>query len=289
MELTTRLGPVTLRTPLVAASGTVGSVTDVAGTVDFRPYGAAVAKSVSEDPWPGRPPPRLVPLETGMLNAIGIQNPGIDAWRHQVGPELGRVPVPVWGSAVGRTPDEFARVAAGLTAAGVAAVEVNLSCPNLEDGRPWALHPASSARVVEAVRQATNLPIGAKLSPDADDVVAVAAACLEAGADWLVLTNTSRGAAIDPSTGRSLLSAPTGGYSGPGLKPISLRCVLDVHRAIPDAPILGLGGVATGADVLEYLRAGASAVGLGTVHFAEPRAARRILREMRRLLSRSRP
>ena len=272
MNLVARLGPLTLRSPLVAASGTVGSVVDVAATVDFRPYGAAVAKSVSEEPWPGRPPPRLAPLGTGMLNAIGIQNPGIEAWREAVGPELERVPVPVWGSAVGHSPAEFARVANGLAAAGVEAVEINLSCPNLEDGTLWALHPEPSARVVAAVRAATELPIGAKLSPDADDIVAVAVACLEAGADWLVLTNTSRGAALDPLTGSSRLSAPTGGYSGPGLKPISLRCVTEVRRAVPDAPILGLGGVATGADVLEYLRAGASAVGLGTVHFAEPRA-----------------
>lgn len=285
MRLTAHLGPVTLRTPLVAASGTVGSVTDVAGTIDFRPYGAAVAKSVSEDPWPGRPPPRLAPVGIGMLNAIGIQNPGIERWRRRVGPEIPRMRVPVWGSAVGHTPGEFARVAAGLTEAGVAAVEINLSCPNLEDGVLWALHPASAARVVAAVRRATALPLGAKLSPDADDIVAVASACLEAGADWLVLTNTARGAAVDPTTGASRLSGPGGGYSGPGLKPIALRCVVEVHRALPEAPILGLGGVATGADVLEYLRAGASAVGLGTIHFAEPRAGRRILRELRRLLA----
>ncbi len=285
VDLTARLGPVTLRTPLIAASGTVGSVVDAAGTIDFRPYGAAVAKSVSAEPWPGRPAPRLAPAGTGMVNAVGIQNPGIDAWARIVGPGLAGVGVPVWGSAVGHTPEEFALVARGLASAGVSAVEINLSCPNLEDGTLWALEPRASARVVGAVRAATDLPLGVKLSPEATDVVAVAAACLEAGADWLVLTNTVRGTVVDPATGRSRLAAPAGGYSGPPLKPIALRCVTEVHRAIPEAPIVGVGGVTGAVDVLEYLRAGASAVGLGTVHFAQPRAARRILRDLIRLLT----
>ncbi len=283
VDLTTTLGPVTLRSPLIAASGTVGSIVDAAGTIDFRPYGAAVAKSVSAEPWPGRPAPRLVPVGVGMLNAVGIQNPGIEAWTRLVGPALGDLPVPVWGSAVGHTPEEFARVAAGLTSTGVEAVEINLSCPNLEDGTPWALDPRAAGTVVAAVRAATELPLGAKLSPDAADVVAVARACLDAGADWLVLTNTARGAVLDPATGQPRLSAPTGGYSGPPLKPLSLRCVLEVHRALPEAPLVGVGGVVGASDVLEYLRAGASAVGLGTIHFAEPRAARRIHRELLRL------
>lgn len=281
VDLSVRLGPLRLRTPLVAASGTVGSVVDFAGVGALEAYGAAVAKSVSGEPWAGRSPPRLAPAGTGMLNAVGIQNPGIDRWVEEVGPELASLPVPVWGSAVGETVEEFARVAGGLAEAGVQAVEVNLSCPNLESGIMFALDPDASGRVVAAVREAVGVPVGAKLSPNAADVVRIGAAVREAGADWVVLTNTVWGMGIDPDTGIPLVSGVVGGYSGPPLKPIALRCVWEVHRALPDLPIVGCGGVRSGADAVEYLRAGARAVGVGTAHFAEPRAGRRILRELR--------
>lgn len=283
--MTVRLGPVELRTPLVAASGTVGSVVDAADAIDFTHYGAAVAKSVSGTPWTGRPAPRVAPTNVGMLNGIGIQNPGVEAWASEIGPLLGGVPVPVWGSAVGTTVDEFAAVAAGLEAAGVAAVEVNLSCPNLEED-VWALDAGLSAEVVGAVRATVDLPIGAKLSPNAPSIVPIAEAALAAGADWLVLTNTASGAGIDLERRRPSLSGVVGGYSGPGLKPIALRCVIEVTRALGPVPIVGTGGVRSGADVVEYVMAGASAVGLGTVHFEDPKAARRILREVRRWLDR---
>lgn len=286
IDLTARLGPVTLHSPLVAASGTVGSVVDMLDVVDFSRYGAAVAKSVSGEPWPGRPAPRLSPAGAGMLNGIGIQNPGIDRWVAEVGPRLNEVPCPVWGSAVGKTPEEFARVARGLAAAGVAAVEVNLSCPNLEDGRMFALDPGRAASVLAAVRAAVDLPVGAKLSPNSEDIVSVAGACAREGADWVVLTNTVWGAAVDPATRRPKLSGTVGGYSGLPVKPLAMRCVIEVHRALPDLPILGCGGVACGDDVVEYLLAGASAVAIGTIHFAEPRAAARIARQLRRRLRR---
>lgn len=282
LDLTVSLGRVTLATPLVAAAGTVGSVVDFLEVVDFSHYGAAVAKSVSGEPWPGRGAPRVAPAGAGMLNAVGIQNPGIGAWVEKVAPRLSAVPSDVWGSAVGTSVEEYARVAAGLRDGGVRAVEVNLSCPNLEDGRMFALDADRSSAVVASVRAAVgDLPVGAKLSPNAEDVAAVAAACSRAGADWVVLTNTAWGAAIDVRTRRPLLSAGIGGYSGPPLKPIALRCVMEVRKALPELPIIGCGGVATGSDVVEYLLAGASAVGLGTVHFAEPRAAHRITRELR--------
>lgn len=282
MTRTVELGPVTLSSPLVAASGTVGSVVDADGAIDFGLYGAAVAKSVAGAPWPGRPAPRLAPTEAGMLNGIGIQNPGIDAWCAEVGPRLGSLVVPVWGSAVGGTVDEFAEVASGLTSVGVAAVEVNLSCPNLDDDRMWALDPALTARVVAAVREATDLPIGAKLSPNAPDPTPIAAAALDAGADWLVLTNTAFGTAIDVEARRPALSGVIGGYSGPGLKPVALRCVVQVVRDLGPVPIVGTGGVRSGTDVVEYLMAGASAVGVGTAHFESPRIARRIIRQLDR-------
>lgn len=283
-RLKTRLGPMELRSPLIAASGTVGSVWEWAEVADVSPYGAAVAKSVAPVEWPGRAAPRLAPAGPGMLNGIGIQNPGIEAWVEQMTPLIGGLGVPVWGSAVGENPDEFAMVAKGLVSTGVQAVEVNLSCPNLEDGRMFSLDASRSAEVIASVASTCEVPVGAKLSPNADDIVAVSTACLEAGATFLTLTNTIPGFGIDPRTARPLLSGGVGGYSGPGLKAISLRCVYEVARALPGAPVVGCGGVMTGNDVVEYLLAGASAVAIGTAHFAEPRVGKRIERELSREL-----
>ena len=248
-------------------------------------YGAAVAKSVSPTPWEGRPPPRLAAAGEGMLTGIGIQNAGVAAWAEEVGPRLAGIETDVWGSAVGHSAEDYATVAAALDAAGVRAIEVNLSCPNLEDGGMFALQPAASADVVAAVRSVTTLPIGAKLSPNSEDVVTVASAVSEAGADWVVLGNTVWGAGFDIESRKPLLSGVVGGYSGKPIKPIALRCVWEVSRARPDIPILGTGGVASGADVVEFLLAGAAAVGVGTAHFANPRVGKRILSQLARYLA----
>ena len=287
VDLASTLGPVSLRSPIVAASGTVGSVVDFAGAGDFSVYGAAVAKSVSSDPWPGRDTPRLSSSGEGMLNAIGIQNPGIEEWKREIGPRIDSVPVPVWGSAVGHDPAGFAEVAVGLESAGVAAIEVNLSCPNLDDGHLFALDPTASAEVVSAVRSATGLPIGAKLSPNAVNIVEIANSVKEAGADWVVLTNTVWGAGFDVNTRRPKLRTVVGGYSGAPIKAIALRCVWEVARALPQFPILGCGGVRSGEDVVEYLLAGASAVAIGTAHFAEPRIGGRIIKQLERYMTRN--
>jgi dihydroorotate dehydrogenase (NAD+) catalytic subunit len=221
-----------------------------------------------------------------MLNGIGIQNPGIEEWVEMMAPRLATLDVPVWGSAVGETADEFAIVAKSLVSAGVPVVEVNLSCPNLEDGRMFSLDATRSGEVVATVVATCDAPVGAKLSPNAEDIVGVAAACKEAGAAFVTLTNTALGFGLDPDTRRPLLSGGVGGYSGPGLKAISLRCVYEVARAMPELPIVGCGGVTTGRDVIEYLLAGASAVAMGTVHLAEPRAGKRIGLELARELRR---
>ncbi len=280
MDRSVALGPVRLRSPLIGASGTVGSAADFVETARPEYYGALVAKSVAPESWDGNPPPRMAPAGVGMLNAIGIQNPGIEAWAAEFGSRLGGIGVPVWGSAVGVTPGGYARVARGLEEAGVEAVELNLSCPNLEGHGLIALDPSESARVVEAVRRSVTAPVSAKLSPNASDIAAVARSVADAGADWVVLTNTAWGAAIDIESRRPRLSTMTGGYSGPPLKPIALRCVAEVAAAAPGLPIVGCGGIRRGADVVEYLMAGASAAAVGTVHFSEPRAARRIDREL---------
>jgi len=281
--LAARLGTIELATPLVAASGTVGSVIEFGEVTDFSRYGAAIAKSVSATPWPGRPAPRVGGAGAGMLNGIGIQNPGIDAWLAEIAPHFGSVPTPVWGSAVGRNVAEFVEVATKMADAAIPVIEVNLSCPNLE-GHLFALDPAASAEVIGAIRSAVTVPIGAKLSPNSEDIAAVAGAVAEAGADFVTLTNTVWGARIDLESRRPVLSGTIGGYSGPPLKPISLRCVIEVHRALPELPILGCGGVRHGDDVVEYLLAGASAVAIGTAHFESPRVAGRILRQLRHRL-----
>lgn len=244
------------------------------------PFGAAVAKSVSPEPWPGRPAPRMAPTRAGMLNGIGIQNPGIEAWIAVNAPRIVDLEVPVWGSAVAETPGGYALVAKGLADAGLAAIEINLSCPNLDSGVMFSFDPDASRSVVDAVRRVTALPIGAKLSPDSPDVVATASACAEAGADFIVLTNTAAGFGVSLRTRRPLLSGGSGGYSGPGLKPISLRCVYEVHTAMPGLPIVGCGGVMTGADVAEYLIAGASAVAMGTLLLSDPSGGDRVLSQL---------
>lgn len=280
VDLATLLGSARLISPLIAASGTVGSVIEWSTVADVTVYGAAVAKSVAAEPWEGRPPPRVAPAGAGMLNGIGIQNPGIEVWAREVGPQLSGLGVPVWGSAVGENPSEFSVVAKGLQLAGVSAIEVNLSCPNLDSGEMFAQNAEVSAEVIGAVVGSVDLPVGAKLSPNSENIVRIASACIDAGAGFLTLTNTALGFGVDVERARPSLSGGVGGYSGPGLKAISLRCVYEVARAMPGIPIVGCGGVRSGRDVIEYLMAGASAVGLGTVHMAEPKAGRRIRREL---------
>lgn len=286
ISLSTSLGDLGLRTPLIAASGTVGGVWEWAEIADVSRYGAAVAKSVSPTPWVGRPAPRVAPTEVGMLNGIGIQNPGIERWTSVMEPRISGAAVPIWGSAVAGDADGFALVAKDMDSAGVTAVEVNLSCPNLEDGEMFSFSASRSRQVIESVSAAVGLPVGAKLSPNTPDIVGVATACAEAGADFLVLTNTALGFGLSIRDRKPLLSGGVGGYSGPGLKPISLRCVYEVSRALPGMPVVGCGGVVHGRDLVEYLVAGASAVEAGTIHLAEPRAGSRIIRELEREMRR---
>jgi len=285
-NLTTTVGGLKLRSPLIAASGTVGSVWEWSEVADVRPFGAAVAKSVAPDEWPGRAQPRVAPTSTGMLNGVGIQNPGIEQWVSTVTPRISRTRVPVWGSAVAADPEGFALVAKGLEGAGVTAIEVNLSCPNLEDGDMFSFSDEASSAVIERVVSAVEIPVGAKLSPNTPAIVDVALACMSAGADFVVLTNTAYGFGISLDDRKPLLSGGVGGYSGPGLKPISMRCVYEVARSNPEISIVGSGGVVSGADVVEYLIAGASAVEMGTVLMAEPNAGVRIEAELNSILDR---
>ena len=281
VDLTCRLGPLTLPNPIVAASGTYGHGDEVARLGDPAKLGAVTAKSLSPYPWEGNPAPRVWEATAGMLNSVGLQNPGVEAWiEHDLPPLLARgarVIVSVWGRSV----DDYAKAAAALApaVARLTAVEVNVSCPNLEDrGHMFAAHPDATAAAVGAVLDQVppNLPVFAKLSPNVTDLVAVAAAAVGAGAVGLTLINTVLGLAIDAETRRPRLGAGGGGLSGPAIKPVALRAVADVARALPGTPIIGTGGVRTGLEAVEMLLAGASAVGVGTATFFDPRAAEEV-------------
>lgn len=272
VDLRTEVGELRLTNPIVTASGCFASGREMDRFVDVGGIGAVVVKSVTRAPRKGLPTPRMVETPSGMLNAIGLQNPGVDAWLRDDLPWLVEHGATTVVSIAGDTVEDFAHVARRLRgSAGVAAIEVNLSCPNVEHrGLVFALDPAASAEVVRAVAMVADVPVLAKLSADASDVVAVARAVVDAGADGLTLINTVLGMAIDPVTGVVELANTYGGLSGPAIRPVAVRVVHQVHAALPDVPIVGCGGVRTVEDVVQFLRAGASAVAVGTGGFVDP-------------------
>jgi dihydroorotate dehydrogenase (NAD+) catalytic subunit len=258
-------------TPLLNASGCLDALTapGVARSLD-----AFVTKTVTPLPREGNPPVRIAETDAGMLNSIGLQNPGIDAFLADVLPRLRELEVPIWVSVGGFSAADFTDVCARLDRREeVAAIELNLSCPNVEEA------PETAAELVEAARMATTKSLYAKLSPATWDIAETARAVAAAGADGLSLVNTIRGLALDPETLRPALGSGPGGYSGPALKPIALACVHACARAV-DLPIVGMGGVSSGKDALELVAAGASAVALGTVLFSDPFAPSRVREEL---------
>lgn len=286
VDLTARVGSVTLPNPVMTASGTAGHGAELAPYLDLGRLGAVVVKSLHAGPWPGNPPPRLHETAAGMINSVGLQGPGVTAWLADDLPPLAATGARVVASIWGRTVDEYAQAAALLgrpAPPSVVAVEVNLSCPNTEAGRQLFAHSVPSTRdALAAVREACALPVWAKLSPNADDLTAIAAAAHDAGAEAVTLVNTVMALAIDPEARRFRLGAGArgGGLSGPAIHPIALRAVHDVHRALPEVPIVGVGGIATGVDAAGMLLAGASAVQVGTATFADPRAPQHVLAEL---------
>jgi dihydroorotate dehydrogenase (NAD+) catalytic subunit len=284
VDLRTRLGHVELPNPILTASGCAGSGRELAQYFDVAKIGAIVTKSVMVAPRAGRPTPRMAETPSGMLNSIGLQGPGIDAFLQRDLPWLLSRGARAVVSIAGGTVDEYADLAGRLSdASGVTAVEVNISCPNVEDrGQVFACDPAASAAVIEAVRGRLryDVPVFAKLSPDVTDIVTIARACVGAGADGLSMINTLLGMTIDTQTLRPSLAGVTGGLSGPAIRPVAVRCIWQVRQALPDVPIIGMGGVLTGRDALELILAGAAMIGVGTAIFHDPSACVRILREL---------
>ena len=274
----------------MTASGTVGHGTELGEYLDLSTLGAVVVKSLSAEPWAGNPPPRLHETAAGMLNSVGLQNPGVEAWIEHDLPALearrARVVASIWGFRV----EAYAKAAAMLSdvASRLTAVEVNLSCPNIEARKDMFAHsPAATAEVVEATA-ACRAPRWAKLSPNVTDLTEIAAAALGAGAAGLTLINTVMGMAIDVERRRPALGAGGGGLSGSAIKPVAVRAVYDCREALPEAPIIGVGGVRTGEDAVELLMAGADAVQVGTATFFEPRAPLRVVEELERWCRRHR-
>jgi dihydroorotate dehydrogenase (NAD+) catalytic subunit len=284
LDLSTQVGSVALPNPVLTASGTSGHGAELQAYFPLSTLGAVVVKSLSAEAWAGNPAPRLHETASGMLNSVGLQGAGVEAWlEHDLPPLLAtgaRVVASIWGTSV----DGYAKAAAMLAAAPpeVVAVEVNLSCPNVEARRSIFAHSASATADAVAATAGCGRPRWAKLSPNVTDLTEIAAAALGAGAEALTLVNTVMGMAIDPATRRPRLGGGGGGLSGPAIHPVAVRAVFECRAAFPGAPLVGVGGVARGEDAAELLVAGASAVQVGTATFADPRAPARVLAGLER-------
>ncbi len=293
-DLSVNLGPIQFEHPLVDASGTF-DLLEYAGRYDGDyfadfPYAAYVPKTVTADARTGNPAPRITETPAGVINAIGLENPGIHAWIEQL-PEWAALRQPVIVSVGGNEPGQYAAVIAALeahlaiappgTAPRIEGYELNVSCPNVSSGLQIGADPAATAEVVGACREVTSRFLLAKLTPNVRDVTEAGAAALGAGADGLSLVNTFKAMVLDPQTLKPFLGNRTGGLCGPAIKPIALRMVAEVAQAFPGTPIVGMGGVMTGQDALEFIACGATAVAVGAANFTAFEAPQRILAELR--------
>jgi len=289
VDMSTTLGNAWFPNPLFTASGCASSGRELAQFFPLKEIGAVVTKSVMSKPRHGRPTPRMAETPSGMLNSIGLQGPGIDAFLANDVPWLLEQKSRVIVSIAGETIEEYATLARKLrSASGISAVEVNISCPNVENrGLVFACDPDASRRVIDGVRKTIggDLPIIAKLSPDVTDLPAIAKGVVDAGADALALINTVLGMVINVDTMRPHLGGKTGGLSGPAIKPIAVRAIYQVHAALPKVPILGMGGVASGKDALELILAGASGISVGTASFGNPHAIIEVRDQLQQLLA----
>ena len=289
IDLSTTLGSAWFPAPVFTASGCASSGKELAQFFPLQEIGAVVTKSIMTKARHGRPTPRMAETPSGMLNSIGLQGPGIDAFLANDVPWLLEQKARVIVSIAGETVEEYSSLARKLRAVpGISAIEVNISCPNVENrGLVFACDPDAAHAVIDGVRRTLGgeLPIIAKLSPDVTNIVEIAKIVVDAGADALALINTLLGMVINLETMRPHLGGKTGGLSGPAIRPVAVRAIYQVHAAMPKVPILGLGGVATGRDALELILAGASGVSVGTASFGNPEAPIKVQRELAELLT----
>lgn len=282
MNLTTAVGSVAMANPVMTASGTAGHGAELAAYFDLSNLGAVVVKSLSARPWPGNPAPRVHETPAGMLNSVGLQGPGVTAWLAHDLPGLEAAGATVVASIWGTSVEEYAAAAALLADAppSVVAVEVNLSCPNVEDRRHVFAHSAQATSEAIEATAACGRPRWAKLSPNVTDITEMAAAAAGAGAEAVTLINTVMGMALDPVARRPVLGGGGGGLSGPAIHPVAVRAVFECRAALPELPIVGVGGVTSAETAVELMVAGASAVQVGTATFADPRAPARLVADI---------
>jgi dihydroorotate dehydrogenase (NAD+) catalytic subunit len=288
IDMSTQLSSVVFPNPVFTASGCAASGKELDQFFDVSELGGVVTKSIMLNPRSGRATPRMAETPSGMLNSIGLQGPGIDVFLDKDLPWLASRGARAVVSIAGGSVDDYAKLTSKLRGRpGLAMIEVNISCPNVEDrGQVFACDPRAAGSVIQAVKRAapTGIPIFAKLSPDVADIVSIAQACVSAGADGLSLINTLLGMVIDTDTMQPALAGVTGGLSGPAIRPIAVRCVWQVRQALPEVPIIGMGGIRSGLDALELVLAGANAVSVGTAVFGDPGAPIRVLDELARAL-----
>jgi len=288
LDFSTTIGNAWFPAPTFTAIGCASSGRELAQFFPLKDMGGVVTKSVMSKARAGRPTPRMAETPSGMLNSIGLQGPGIDAFLSKDVPYLVEQKARIIVSIAGETVEEYSTLARKLrSVSGISAIEVNISCPNVENrGLVFACDPEASRRVIDGVRRTIGgeLPIIAKLSPDVTDLVSIAKGVVDAGADGLALINTVLGMVINVDTMRPHLGGKTGGLSGPAIRPIAVRAVYQVHAALPAIPILGMGGIASGKDALEMILAGASGVSIGTASFGNPTAIMSIQTELKQLL-----
>lgn len=286
--LATNLGSLTFANPVLSASGTFGSGWEGRAFSDLSVVGGLVSKTVTCKPRPGNPPPRIYETPAGMLNSIGLENKGIDYFLAESLPkmkELAGTSARVIINIGGETQDEFVELAERFSAAGVDALEVNLSCPNVQEGRLFfSTEPRLCERVVHAVKQRTKVPIFAKLSPNVTDITSIAKAAEAGGADGITAINTLIGMAIDWRNQRPILGRAIGGLSGPAIRPVAVRMVYEIARSV-SIPVMGVGGVACASDVLEFVCAGAAVVQVGTAQFTDPALMVKIIAELESTLA----
>ncbi len=277
-KLAVHIGGITMKNPVATASGTFGFGAEYAPYIDLNQLGALVVKGITLQPRAGNAPPRLVETTAGILNAIGLQNPGVEEFVERLLPGLAGYDLPVIVNIAGDTVQDYGRLAARLgREKGVAGLEVNISCPNVKKGGlQFGSDPDMAAEVTRAVKAATDKPVIVKLSPNVTSIVAVAEKVAEAGADALSMINTLLGMAIDVKTRRPILGNVVGGLSGPAVKPVAVRAVWQVYQAV-GLPIIGMGGIVTAADAIEFILAGARAVAIGAANFVNPRATMDVL------------
>lgn len=286
-DLCVTLAGIKMKNPVMTASGTFGFSREYAGLYDISALGAIVVKGLSTVPWPGNPGIRLAETTAGLLNSIGLQNPGVDHFLEADWPWMRRLGTPVIVNIVGKTVDEYVEVARRLDGSGVAGIEVNISCPNIkEGGLAFGTEPGMAGRVTRAVRDATKLSVIVKLSPNVGDITEIARAVEASGADALSLINTLTGMAIDIRNRRPILGNVIGGLSGPAIKPVALRMVWQVAGAV-GIPLIGIGGIMTWSDALEFIMAGATAVAVGTASFVNPLAPLQIIEGLGKYLQES--